>query len=57
MALAETVARAWRCLGVHVNALSFQAAWFHEKMGYSMFGALEDGSPGHQRRSSRKPLT
>ena len=54
MAAAETEARGRGCLGVHVDALSFQAAPFYQKLGYSVFGVLEDFPPGHRRIFFRK---
>jgi GNAT superfamily N-acetyltransferase len=49
MTLAETEARSRGCLGVHVDALSFQATAFYPKIGYTVFGVLEDFPPGHRR--------
>jgi GNAT superfamily N-acetyltransferase len=57
MAAAETEARARGCLGVRVDAFSFQAGQFYEKIGFSLFGALEDCPPGHQRLFFHKRLT
>lgn len=56
MALAETEARGRDCLGIHVDALSFQAATFYQKMGFSLFGKLDDCPPGHQRLFFQKRL-
>lgn len=56
IAAAETEARGRGCLGIHVDALSFQAVPFYEKMGFSVFGALEDCPPGHQRLFFQKRL-
>jgi GNAT superfamily N-acetyltransferase len=57
MASAEIEARNRGCLGVHVDALSFQAPQFYEKIGFSLFGTLEDCPPGHQRLFFQKRLT
>jgi GNAT superfamily N-acetyltransferase len=57
MASAEKEARDRGCLGVHVDALSFQAPWFYEKMGFSLFGTLEDCPAGYQRMYFQKRLT
>ncbi len=54
MAAAETEARARGCLGAHVDALSFQAAPFYQKIGYTVFGVLDDFPPGHRRLFFRK---
>ncbi len=57
MAAAETEARARGCLGVRVDAFNFQAGQFYEKIGFSLYGVLEDCPPGHQRLFFQKRLT
>jgi GNAT superfamily N-acetyltransferase len=57
MAAAETEARSRDCVGILVDALSFQAAPFYQKIGFSLFGTLDDCPPGHQRLFFRKRLT
>jgi GNAT superfamily N-acetyltransferase len=57
MAAAETEARDRGCLGVRVDAFSFQAGQFYAKIGFSLFGTLEDCPPGHQRLFFQKRLT
>ena len=37
------------CLGVWLDTFSFQARGFYEKLGYAVFGTLEDYPPGHRR--------
>ncbi len=54
VAAAETEARRRGCLGVHVDAFSFQAAPFYRRLGYTVFGVLEDFPPGHRRIFFRK---
>jgi GNAT superfamily N-acetyltransferase len=54
VAAAEAEARGRGCLGVHVDAFSFQAAPFYLKIGYTPFGVLEDFPPGHRRIFFRK---
>jgi GNAT superfamily N-acetyltransferase len=54
MAAAETEARRRGCLGAHVDALSFQAAPFYQKIGYTVYGVLDDCPPGHRRIYFRK---
>jgi GNAT superfamily N-acetyltransferase len=49
MASAEAHARARGCRGAHVETFSFQAAPFYRKLGFSVFGVLEDSPPGHSR--------
>jgi len=47
MAAAEAEARKRGCRGAHVDTFSFQAAPFYRKLGYTLFGTLEDYPPGH----------
>jgi GNAT superfamily N-acetyltransferase len=56
MAAAEQEARDRGCVGIHVDALSFQAPHFYEKIGFSLFGRLEDCPAGHQRLFFQKRL-
>jgi ribosomal protein S18 acetylase RimI-like enzyme len=37
------------CHAAWLDTFSFQARAFYEKLGYSVFGTLEDYPPGHQR--------
>ena len=41
MGMAEDVARSRGMIGVWLNTFDFQARGFYEKLGYSIFGALE----------------
>jgi GNAT superfamily N-acetyltransferase len=54
MAEAEAIRRG--CVGVWLDTHSFQARPFYEKLGYSVFGVLEDFPPGHTRYYLRKSL-
>ena len=54
MALAEMEAQARGCRGMHVDTFSFQAAPFYEKLGFSVYGVLEDYPPGHRQLYFRK---
>jgi GNAT superfamily N-acetyltransferase len=54
MALAEMEARARGCRGMHVDTFSFQAAPFYQKLGFTLFGELEDYPPGHKQLYFRK---
>jgi GNAT superfamily N-acetyltransferase len=56
LATAEAEALARGCLGIHVDAFSFQAADFYRKQGFSVFGALDDCPPGHRRLFLQKRL-
>ena len=44
---AEAVRRG--CHAVSLNTFSFQARGFYERLGYSVFGTLDDCPPGHRR--------
>jgi GNAT superfamily N-acetyltransferase len=52
----EDAARVRGCTHAHLDTFSYQARPFYEKLGYEVFGALEDYPPGHQRFFLRKRL-
>jgi GNAT superfamily N-acetyltransferase len=54
MAAAESEARKRGCRGAHVDTFSFQAAPFYQKLGFILFGVLEDYPPGHSQLYFRK---
>ena len=54
MNLAEAEARKRGCIGSHVSSFSFQAAPFYRKLGYTVFGQLDDYPPGHDLLFLRK---
>ncbi|MGC6728099.1 hypothetical protein ACP0GO_26835, partial [Escherichia coli] len=39
-----------------LDTYSFQARGFYEKLGYTVFGTIDDFPPGHQRFFGRKRL-
>lgn len=49
---AEAVRRG--CVGAHLDTYDFQAPDFYRKLGYEVFGSIEDHPPGHTRFWMRK---
>jgi GNAT superfamily N-acetyltransferase len=56
MKAAEAEAACRGCLGSHVDAFAFQAGPFYQKLGYTLFGALQNYPPGQQRLFFYKKL-
>jgi GNAT superfamily N-acetyltransferase len=54
MLRAEEIARARGCRGAWLNTFSFQARGFYEKLGYSVFGTIEDHPEGGARHFMSK---
>lgn len=44
------------CANAYLDTFSFQALEFYKKLGYTVFGELEDFPPGHRRCFLRKKL-
>ena len=57
LAAAEAEARARGCTRAHLDTISFQARPFYEKLGWRLFGTLEDYPPGHTKYYLQKELT
>jgi GNAT superfamily N-acetyltransferase len=57
MGEAERIARQRGCGGAWLTTFSFQARGFYEKLGYSVFGTLEDSPAGNDRIFMRKRFT
>ncbi len=56
MAEAEAEAMRRGCQHAHVDTHDFQAPEFYLKLGYTVWGSLEDLPPGHKRIFFRKDL-
>ena len=56
MLAAENEARRRGCVGAWLDTFSFQARGFYEKLGYSVFGTIDDFPPGHSRFFLKKRL-
>jgi GNAT superfamily N-acetyltransferase len=53
----ERVAAERGCAHAHLDTFSYQARPFYERLGYRVFGVLDDYPPGQQRFFMRKNLT
>ena len=49
MLAAEEEARRLGCIGIWLDTFSFQARGFYEKLGYGVFGQIDDYPPGEAR--------
>jgi len=56
MQAAERYAVERGCRNAHLDTSSFQAPAFYEKLGYQVFGSLEDFPPGHTKYFMKKRL-
>jgi GNAT superfamily N-acetyltransferase len=56
MRRAEAYATDVGCVGVWLNTFGFQARGFYEKLGYEVFGSLDEHPRGWQRYFMRKLL-
>lgn len=56
MLAAESEARQRGCHTAFVNTFSFQAPTFYQKLGYTIWGQLEEYPAGHQRIYLQKKL-
>lgn len=56
MARAEAFAREQGCIGIWLDTYSFQARPFYEKLGYTLFGTLDDHPVGGARYFMQKRL-
>jgi len=53
---AEEEAKKRGCRNAYLETFSFQARPFYEKLGYEVYGTLEDMPPGHRRYLMKKRL-
>jgi GNAT superfamily N-acetyltransferase len=44
------------CIGAWLDTFSYQAPRFYERLGYTLFGTIEEYPPGHDRFFFRKRL-
>jgi GNAT superfamily N-acetyltransferase len=56
MELIETEAVRCGCVNAYLYTMTFQAPDFYKRLGYTVFGELEDFPPGHSRLFLRKRL-
>ena len=56
MAEAEAIARARGLTGIWLDTYDWQARPFYEKLGFKLFGTIEDFPPGHERYFLKKKL-
>lgn len=56
MQQAEEIALAHGCIGIWLDTFEFQAHGFYEKLGFEVFGAIDDHPVGHKRYFLRKHL-
>jgi GNAT superfamily N-acetyltransferase len=57
LAAAEAEARRRGCTRAHLDTISFQARPFYEKLGWTLFGTLDDYPPGHTRYYLQKDIS
>ncbi len=56
MLKAEQTAQERGCAHAYLDTFSFQALGFYERLGYKIFGVLEDFPPSHQRYFLQKQI-
>ena len=53
---AETIARSRGCIGIWLDTFEFQALGFYQKLGFEIFGQIDDHPMGHRRYFLQKRL-
>lgn len=56
LAAAETHARSRGCIGAYLDTFEYQARPFYEKLGYTVFGTLDEYPPGYRQYHLAKRL-
>ena len=56
LTLAEAYARRRGCVGMHLETFSFQARPLYERLGFEVFGQIDDYPPGHTQFFLKKRL-
>lgn len=56
MKRAEDYARSRNCVGIHLETFSFQARPLYERLGFEVFGQIDDYPPGHTNFFLKKRL-
>ena len=56
MEQAEALARERGCIGIWLDTFSFQAPAFYRRLGFVVFGEINDYPPGHSRYFMQKRL-
>ncbi|BAY13194.1 GNAT family N-acetyltransferase [Calothrix sp. NIES-2098] len=56
MAKAEAAAKQRGCSYAYLDTFSFQSLGFYQRLGYQIFGVLENFPPGHQRYFLQKEI-
>ena len=54
--MAEVEAKKIGCRNAYLETFNFQARPFYEKLGYEVYGTLDDIPPGHRRYFMKKKL-
>ena len=56
MSVVEKEARDRGCIGIHLDTFEFQALGFYQKLGFEIFGEIEDHPKGYKRHYLKKRL-
>ncbi len=56
MSRVEKEAKDRGCIGIHLDTFEFQALGFYQKLGFEIFGEIEDHPKGYKRHYLKKRL-